>query len=179
FMIGMEESVFPHMRSLTEPRELEEERRLCYVGITRAREKLYLTHAWQRNLYGGTQYNAPSRFLTEIPADLMDMPAASRENRPKSSFGGGRRRDWSSTSWTSDDSSSSVASPPPKRQPNRVEDGRFKIGDDVIHNVWGDGVVLAVSGTGDKTEAVVNFASVGEKRLLLAWAPLEKPGESV
>lgn len=179
FMIGMEESVFPHMRSLTEPRELEEERRLCYVGITRAREKLYLTHAWQRNLYGGTQYNAPSRFLTEIPADLMDTPAASRENRPKSSFGGGRRRDWSSTSWTSDDSASSVASPPAKRQPNRVEDGRFKIGDDVIHNVWGDGVVLAVSGTGDKTEAVVNFASVGEKRLLLAWAPLEKPGESV
>lgn len=188
FMVGMEESVFPHARSLTEPHELEEERRLCYVGITRAREKLYLTHAWQRNLYGGTQYNAPSRFLAEIPDELVEEAAASRTNRRAASArsGGGerfagyggraRRRDWASTAW--EDEGAVAAAPPPRRQPNRVEEGRFKVGDDVSHNVWGDGVVLSVVGSGDKTEAVVNFASVGEKRLLLAWAPLEKPGES-
>ncbi len=186
FMAGLEESVFPHMRALTEPRELEEERRLCYVGITRARERLYLTHAWQRNLYGGTQYNAPSRFFNEIPESLVEDSTASRGRGTRSVRSGGdgrfdretvrRRRDWSSTAWTNDD-----APPTPRpqpRQPNRVQEGRFKVGDDVRHNVWGDGVVLHVEGTGDKSEAVVNFTTVGEKRLLLAWAPLEKPGEN-
>ena len=78
FMAGMEEGVFPHLRSLTEPAELEEERRLCYVGITRARERLYLTHAWNRTLFGGTQYNPPSRFLEEVPGELIEESSASR-----------------------------------------------------------------------------------------------------
>lgn len=199
FMAGMEETVFPHSRSLTEPRELEEERRLCYVGMTRARQKLYLTHAWQRNLYGGTQYNAPSRFLTEIPEDLMEESSASRGNRATAGrsggYGGGyggsgtrgghsdgdggrrwQRRDWASTSWSDGDEETPAPSglkPTPPR-PRVVEDGRFRVGDDVRHNVWGEGVVLHVEGRGDKTEAVVNFPTVGEKRLLLAWAPLEK-----
>lgn len=197
FMAGMEETVFPHSRSLTEPRELEEERRLCYVGMTRARQKLYVTHAWQRNLYGGTQYNAPSRFLDEIPEDLIDESTVSRGNRPGSSGGrlrsggdrswgnrGWGRRDWSSTSWTDGESSddhgdgSDIPVPsglrPTPPQPKAVEDGRFRVGDDVRHNMWGEGVVLHVEGSGDKAEAVVNFPTVGEKRLLLAWAPLEK-----
>ena len=72
FLIGVEEGVFPHSRALTEPDELEEERRLAYVGITRARERLYVTHAWSRSLFGSTQYNPPSRFLEEIPAELVD-----------------------------------------------------------------------------------------------------------
>lgn len=192
FMAGMEETVFPHSRSLTEPRELEEERRLCYVGMTRARQKLYLTHAWQRNLYGGTQYNAPSRFLGEIPEDLIDESSASRGNRSNSLGGyrsggtgrgsrrdangdGWRRSDWSSTSWSDSkepDQPAGLKPTPPT--PRKVEDGRFRIGDDVRHNVWGEGVVLHVEGSGDKAEAVVNFPTVGEKRLLLAWAPLEK-----
>ena len=71
FLIGLEDGVFPHMRSLGEPRELEEERRLAYVGITRARERLFLSHAWSRMLHGTTQYNPPSRFLDEIPESLV------------------------------------------------------------------------------------------------------------
>ena len=72
FLIGAEEGVFPHTRALTEPDELEEERRLAYVGITRARERLYVTHAWSRSLFGSTQYNPPSRFLEEIPGELVE-----------------------------------------------------------------------------------------------------------
>src|SRR5690606_7450003 len=73
FIVGVEESVFPHVRALTEPHEMEEERRLAYVGITRAMRRLYLTHAWSRMLFGSTQYNPPSRFLDEIPADLIEL----------------------------------------------------------------------------------------------------------
>ena len=72
FLVGMEDGVFPHLRSLGEPAELEEERRLAYVGITRARERLYLTNTWSRMLYGSTQYNPPSRFLDEIPSELLN-----------------------------------------------------------------------------------------------------------
>ena len=72
FLIGCEEGIFPHNRALLDPRELEEERRLAYVGITRAREKLHVSHAWQRMLYGQSQYNPPSRFLAEVPAELFD-----------------------------------------------------------------------------------------------------------
>src|SRR5262245_64526054 len=86
FLIGLEDGVFPHLRSLTEPDQLEEERRLAYVGITRARRRLYLTHAWSRTLFGGTQYNPPSRFLDEIPAGLVrDV-----EGHRRASRGGGR-----------------------------------------------------------------------------------------
>ncbi len=85
FLAGLEEGVFPHIRSLGEPVELEEERRLCYVGITRAMERLYLTHTWSRSLFGSTQYNPPSRFLAEIPAEL--------QRRVGEQTGGGRRRD--------------------------------------------------------------------------------------
>jgi DNA helicase-2/ATP-dependent DNA helicase PcrA len=73
FLTGMEDGVFPHIRSMTEPDQMEEERRLCYVGITRARERLYLTHAWSRSLWGGSSYNPPSRFLREIPDDLVRL----------------------------------------------------------------------------------------------------------
>ena len=96
FLIGLEDGVFPHLRSLGEPDELEEERRLCYVGITRARRRLYLSHAWSRMLFGSTQYNPPSRFLKEIPAHLTDLVEGSR-NRRRGGGGGGfgrRRRSW-------------------------------------------------------------------------------------
>src|SRR5690606_7809257 len=98
------EGVFPHMRALTDPAELEEERRLCYVGITRARERLYISHAWNRTLYGGTQYNPPSRFLEEIPSGLVEESSASRRSRNRS---GRRSGDWESTSWGSGGRSSS------------------------------------------------------------------------
>ena len=99
FLVGMEEGVFPHLRALTEPDELEEERRLAYVGITRARERLYLSHAWSRMLFGSTQYNPPSRFLDEIPDELVEHVGQGRRRRggrPRRGDGGGRqRRPWS------------------------------------------------------------------------------------
>jgi DNA helicase-2/ATP-dependent DNA helicase PcrA len=174
FMVGMEEGVFPHLRALTEPAELEEERRLCYVGITRARERLYLAHAWNRTLFGGTQYNPPSRFLTEIPSELVVESPASRTNRRSGRRSGG----WESTSWGSGSGSSGRngggGTRPSAPRPTQAHEKGFKVGDDVRHNVWGEGVVLLVEGSGDKAEAVVRFPSVGEKRLLLSWAPLEK-----
>lgn len=176
FMAGMEEGVFPHMRSLTEPAELEEERRLCYVGITRARERLYLTHAWCRTLFGGTQYNPPSRFLDEVPDQLIQESSASRSRQRSSSGSDGRPGGWGSTSWAPAGRERAVerATRPSAPTPTRAHELGFNVGDDVRHNVWGDGVVLLIEGAGEKAEAVVHFASVGEKRLLLSWAPLEK-----
>ncbi len=179
FMSGMEEGVFPHMRALTDPAELEEERRLCYVGLTRARERLYLAHAWCRTLYGGTQYNPPSRFLDEIPSELVEDSSASRTRRRSDRSGGSRDTGWGSTSWSPAGRERVVeraSRPSPTPRPTQAHELGFKVGDDVCHNVWGDGVVLLVEGAGEKAEAVVNFGTVGEKRLLLSWAPLEKVG---
>jgi DNA helicase-2/ATP-dependent DNA helicase PcrA len=176
FMAGMEEGVFPHMRALTEPAELEEERRLCYVGITRARQRLYLTHAWCRTLFGGTQYNPPSRFLDEVPSELIEDSPASRTRQRAERRSEGRPGGWGATSWAPAGRERSVdrATRPSAPRPTQAHELGFKVGDDVRHNVWGEGVVLLIEGAGEKAEAVVHFASVGEKRLLLSWAPLEK-----
>jgi DNA helicase-2/ATP-dependent DNA helicase PcrA len=171
FLGGLEEGVFPHLRSLGEPDELEEERRLCYVGITRARERLYLTHAWCRTLWGSTQYNPPSRFLNEIPEELTSVATGSRAERSP------RDRGWGST-WSGRDAIvDSAARAGAKATPARTkgaEDLGLKIGDDVVHGKWGEGVILDIEGEGDKAEAVVRFPGIGEKRLLLAWAPLKR-----
>ncbi len=189
FVIGLEEGVFPHSRSLLEPAQLEEERRLCYVGITRARERLFLSNAWCRTLHGATHYNPPSRFLAELPESLV-------EESPDSRSGGLTTGGWATTSWNrgsaggsaagssgygrSDGGSfsgsgggggSSVPAPPTGSGAHLAGIG---VGDDVLHDKWGEGVVLHVEGSGEQAEAVVHFSSVGEKRLLLAWAPLEK-----
>ena len=164
------------MRALTEPAELEEERRLCYVGITRARERLYMTHAWCRTLFGGTQYNPPSRFLDEVPASLVEESSASRSRQRSGRSSEGRPGGWGSTSWSPPgrERATERAARPSSPRPTQAHELGFKVGDDVRHNVWGDGVVLLIEGAGEKAEAVVHFASVGEKRLLLSWAPLEK-----
>src|ERR1043165_9445653 len=96
FLIGAEEGIFPHIRALTEPDELEEERRLAYVGITRAREKLYLSHAWSRTPVGSTQYTPPSRFLDEIPVELVEHLGDGLRTSGRSSYrsNGGRREGW-------------------------------------------------------------------------------------
>ena len=173
FLIGLEEGVFPHMRSLTEPAELEEERRLAYVGITRARQRLFLSHAWCRTLHGSTQYNPPSRFLDEIPSELVAEAEASRSKRSRSSH---RSGGWESTSWEPSGRERQMeraTRPAPPAQSGAHELG-FKIGDDVEHTKWGEGVIIHMEGQGDKTEAVVRFPSEGEKRLLLSWAPVKK-----
>jgi DNA helicase-2/ATP-dependent DNA helicase PcrA len=145
FLTGMEEGVFPHMRSLGNPDELEEERRLCYVGITRAQERLYLTHAFRRHLWGSPNYNNPSRFLGELPQELL--VDAKRERQP---------------------AKERVAATP------SVDADEIGAGDRVRHTHWGLGTVREVIGAGDRAEALVNFDAEGDKRLLLAWAPLEK-----
>jgi DNA helicase II / ATP-dependent DNA helicase PcrA len=173
FMIGMEDGVFPHVRALTEPDELEEERRLCYVGITRARQRLALTNAWSRQLFGSTHYNPPSRFLKEIPEHLMAEKGVKRRSgswrhggSTGGGIGGGRER-------IVDAATRRTAGPPPVRTTGGDRLG-LRVGDDVVHTKWGEGVVLEIIGEDDKAEAVVRFPSVGEKRLLLAWAPLKR-----
>ncbi len=174
-MLGLEDGMFPHLRALTDPDELEEERRLCYVGITRAEERLYMTHAWSRMIFGSSQYNPPSRFLDEIPEELITEAEGSR----------GKGRRLKSTTFGSSGTSRAAESrdrivdsalKPKGPTPSGADSIGLKTGDDVRHGKWGEGVILDLRGSGDKTEAVVRFPSVGEKTLLLAWAPLEKIG---
>jgi DNA helicase-2/ATP-dependent DNA helicase PcrA len=190
FLIGVEEGVFPHTRALTEPDELEEERRLAYVGITRAQDRLYITHAWSRSLFGSTQYNPPSRFLEEIPAELIESKgnvtgrsAYGRQSlRPRSDWGAPppyRRRRGSDDSDRRDAHrervvDAAVAAGHRAPAPSDAHDLGLRIGDDVAHDKFGEGVILDLEGEGDKAEAVVRFREAGERRLLLAWAPLKK-----
>jgi DNA helicase-2/ATP-dependent DNA helicase PcrA len=173
FLIGMEDGVFPHLRSLGEPEELEEERRLAYVGITRARQWLHLSHAWCRTLYGSTQYNPPSRFLDEIPERLV----AHVEGERRSSRSGSWSESYGSAASRTERSRERIvesALRPKGPTPSGADALGLRVGDDVRHSSWGEGVVLELHGAGEKAEATVRFPGVGEKHLLLAWAPLEK-----
>ncbi|NMA52332.1 MAG: DNA helicase PcrA [Peptococcaceae bacterium] len=154
FVTGLEEGVFPHSRSLLEPAEMEEERRLCYVGLTRARERLYITHCWKRTLYGTERFNKPSRFLEEIPAHLMENEDA-RPNaiRAKSTMSIRARSDHA-------------------RDPQTLE--AFVLGDKVRHSKWGVGVIVGIQGEGIDAEFKVAFPEQGIKLLLAKYAPLER-----
>jgi DNA helicase II / ATP-dependent DNA helicase PcrA len=155
FLIGMEDGVFPHMRSI-EAGDVEEERRLAYVGITRAKQKLYLTYARQRSLYGGSEWNLPSRFLDEIPAELAERQASEQRT-----FG---RPSAAATRW------SDTPNAPTRREP--TPGASFRIGEDVVHARFGDGVVTGVEPGG---VVMVRFASDGtEKKLMADYAPLKK-----
>lgn len=157
FLTGMEEGVFPHSRTLGEKKELEEERRLAYVGLTRARERLYLSRAEYRSAWGAPNYNPPSRFLEEIPENLIDW------NKSASGF--------TSPPITR----KKFSAPPPPRATGKQSSGlQLSIGDRVSHDTFGLGTVIAVSGEGEKAEATINFGSYGEKRLLLRYAPVDK-----
>ena len=145
FIVGMEDGVFPHMRSLGDPAELEEERRLCYVGITRAMERLFLSRAWSRNMFGTNNYNPPSRFLKEVPQSLV----VDARKRPKRSASSTR---------------SDVRARPTVKASDLAE------GDRVRHAKWGEGTIRRVAGV----EAVVEFVGLGTKHLHLELAPLEK-----
>ncbi len=148
FMVGMEESIFPHSRTFFEPEELEEERRLCYVGMTRAKQQLYLLHASSRMLYGNTQHNVPSRFISDIPTEMVDQPIGSASN----TFTDIARQ-------TFDDDF-----------PDEVDTASVVKGDKVMHPKFGKGVVLEISGP----EVVVKFTKEGIKNLNLQYAPLRK-----
>jgi DNA helicase-2/ATP-dependent DNA helicase PcrA len=144
FVVGMEDGVFPHIRSLGDPDQLEEERRLCYVGITRARERLYLLNAWSRSLWGGLNYNAPSRFLAEIPNELISQAQEGRKTAKA------------------------------KAEAAAKDPSRFRVGQEVEHDRWGRGVIVEIARSGVGLEATINFpAAGGEKRLDLTLAPLK------
>ncbi|MQB01132.1 MAG: AAA family ATPase [Actinobacteria bacterium] len=144
FIVGMEEGVFPHIRSLTDPEQLEEERRLCYVGITRARQRLYLLNAWTRSLWGQVGHNPPSRFLAEVPGELIDE-AEKERSLDRSGF---------------------------KLGSKSVPD-QFKVGQEVEHPRWGRGVILELARSSIGLEATIHFPAVGDKRLDLTLAPLK------
>ena len=176
FLTGLEDGVFPHTRALSDPDELEEERRLAYVGITRAQKQLYLTNVFTRNLWGQSQYNPPSRFLKELPEQLVQViessPRTSKAQWSTARAGndrGIRGRDRIVESAMRD---SRRGDTPAKTK--GAEALGLKIGDDVVHENWGEGVVVDMVGAGDRAEIVIRFPGVGEKRLLLAWAPLKR-----
>jgi superfamily I DNA/RNA helicase len=198
FIVGVEEGVFPHSRALTEPDEMEEERRLAYVGITRAMRRLFISHAWSRMLFGSTQYNPPSRFLDEIPAALVEQKGnltgrssygrqsyRDRDERGRASYGDPppyRRRGSAVSGFDpdGDDHRERVVEAAlragARNAPQRANSQELglRVGDDVAHPAFGEGVIIHIEGTGEKAEAVINFAGVGQKHLSLAWAPLKK-----
>ena len=181
FIVGMEDGIFPSFMSLGDPDQLEEERRLAYVGITRAEEQLHLSLAQSRWIYGQQQYNTPSRFLREIPDELID------DRSPKSP------RKISSSAPTTD--STDHREDKEDKRAERRERARerviekaiaagqhqptmpsndFTTGDDVIHPKFGDGVIVNISGSGDNAEITIHFVEFGEKTLLSGWANLQR-----
>ena len=158
FLTGMEDGIFPHSRTLGEKEEIEEERRLAYVGLTRARERLYISRAEYRSTWGAPNYNPPSRFLDEIPEDVIEW-----RNQASASLSPSLVK------------KSRVASPPPPRATGKkISMMDLHSGDRVSHDTFGLGSVVAVAGEGEKAEATINFGQYGEKRLLLRYAPVEK-----
>ena len=156
FLSGMEEGIFPHSRTLGERSEIEEERRLAYVGVTRARKRLYLSRCEYRSSWGAPTYNPPSRFLAEIPEGVITWNTGSV-------IGAGR-------------SSNSRTFGPPARATGRKVESTIvlEVGDRVSHDTFGLGKVLAVTGEADRAEATIDFGGAGEKRLLLRYAPVER-----
>ncbi|GAA1354035.1 DNA helicase PcrA [Falsarthrobacter nasiphocae] len=198
FLTGLEQGLFPHSRSAADPAELAEERRLAYVGLTRARERLYLTRSEVRSMWGQSQYNPASQFLDEIPEHLVEWK---REGSSRPAFGAGSSwsgSSWGGSSWGSGAGRSGASgseartlpsgppvggpasfpgrppsSPSPAGKKAEAEEFvvAFSVGDAVEHATFGRGTVLALEGAGAKTVAKVRFGST-EKRLLLRYAPL-------
>ncbi|MFI9613061.1 DNA helicase PcrA [Streptomyces sp. NPDC052023] len=170
FLTGMEDGVFPHMRALGQTKELEEERRLAYVGITRARERLYLTRSVMRSAWGQPQYNPPSRFLEEIPAAHVDWKRTGAPAAPAGPVSGVAASLSSSRSRSSASGASGFATRRTAEQPVVA----LSVGDRVTHDQFGLGTVVAVKGTGANAEATIDFGDTKPKRLLLRYAPVEK-----
>ncbi|MFG3096097.1 DNA helicase PcrA [Streptomyces sp. NPDC048202] len=172
FVTGMEDGVFPHMRALNQTKELEEERRLAYVGITRARERLYLTRAALRSAWGQPSYNPPSRFLEEIPASHLEWKRTGAASAP--AFGKAASSVASTLSSSRSRSSAAGASGFATRRTGDKPVVSLAIGDRVTHDQFGLGTVVAVAGEGDKAQATIDFGGGNAKRLLLRYAPVEK-----
>ncbi len=154
FLVGMEENLFPHKMSIEESGRLEEERRLCYVGITRAMQKLYLTYAETRRMYGNENYNSPSRFIREIPQELMqEVRVNTTISRPASFAPSG-----SYSGYT---------------QNHAIPDTEISLGQQVFHSIFGTGIVLNFEGRGPSARVQINFDDEGTKWLVVQYANLE------
>lgn len=173
FLSGLEDGLFPTSRAFTSDSDLEEERRLCYVGITRAEEKLFMTHASVRTLYGKTKYNISSRFLEEIPEELIEND---EEDKYASTVKSRREQANEAKSILSNRKyfTGYTKENTHKAEPKFSDDkSNVKSGMKVNHKVWGEGTIVQVKGQGDKTEITVAFAKQGIKKLMLAFAPVE------
>ncbi|WEB40885.1 DNA helicase PcrA [Streptomyces yunnanensis] len=180
FLTGMEDGVFPHMRALGQTKELEEERRLAYVGITRARERLYVTRSTMRSAWGQPSYNPASRFLEEIPDAYVEWKRTGPAT-PSASMGGLSSRGSSGGGGLGGGIGASLSSArakgPSGFATRRAADRpvvALAIGDRVTHDSFGLGTVVAVKGSGDNAEATIDFGGEKPKRLLLRYAPVEK-----
>jgi DNA helicase-2/ATP-dependent DNA helicase PcrA len=161
FMVGLEEGILPHVRSQEDPAQEEEERRLCYVGITRARERLHLSYALRRQTWGSSSYNPPSRYLKDIPQGLTSARGRAGRNGPVRTT-------------TVRERMAQLATLRPMPELQR-EEAAFKAGDQVRHAKFGEGIVISAEPKGGDVEVTVAFkGTTGLKRLLLSFAPLEK-----
>ncbi|MEU1198509.1 DNA helicase PcrA [Streptomyces sp. NPDC005813] len=172
FLTGMEDGVFPHMRALGQVKELEEERRLAYVGITRARERLYLTRSSMRSAWGQPSYNPPSRFLEEIPATHLDWKRTGATAPVSSGPASGIAASLSSS--RSRSAASGASGFATRRGISEKPVVSLAVGDRVTHDQFGLGTVVGVKGTGANAEATIDFGEAKPKRLLLRYAPVEK-----
>ncbi|SHJ99062.1 DNA helicase PcrA [Paramaledivibacter caminithermalis] len=170
FMVGMEDGVFPGSRSMVDDEELEEERRLCYVGITRAKEELYLTHASMRTLYGRTNVNPVSRFIDDIPQELLDIEGI---------LGSRSESGLDVNNLNSFANSHMISLRKPKEQKiqkkpaSNVSSSEIKPGTKVQHKKFGTGTIISIDGTGDKAELTIAFDQQGIKKLMLGFAPIQ------
>jgi DNA helicase-2/ATP-dependent DNA helicase PcrA len=162
FLTALEDGVFPHLRALGDPRELEEERRLAYVGITRAQKRLFLSRATVRTSWGQPAYNPPSRFLDELPTDAVHWARTEPAHTTPMSSAQARVA-------ATGLSTGGLRGGAGNRAVISVD-----VGDRVSHDAFGLGTVVEVTGIGDKAQATVDFGSGGTKRLVLRYAPLVK-----
>jgi len=184
FLVGLEEGVFPHKRTLDNPPEIEEERRLAYVGITRARERLYITYAGKRMIFGSYTDSLPSRFLDELPEDLLHKIVRivpSSESRSSWGDDGVRWADRPDVRWTDDWGIGEGQANPlrTKTKPAKTETAvPFEVGDKVRHPAFGLGVVARIIGSGERACLAVSFPGLGQKILDLRFAPLERADDA-
>ncbi|MCX7840827.1 MAG: ATP-binding domain-containing protein [Anaerolineae bacterium] len=164
FIVGLEEGLLPHSRSMDNPEQMEEERRLCYVGITRAKERVYLLHAFQRARYGAAEPGVPSRYLNDIPHALVEHVKPSKTTQRVAA------RTWSDLDLEDDEEDT----PPRARTTSKTRASKFRAGDKVHHAKFGEGIVVSSRMIGDDEEVHVAFARQGIKRLSARLADLKK-----
>jgi len=170
FMVGMEDGIFPSSKSIVEDDELEEERRLCYVGITRAKEELYLTHASMRTLYGRTNVNPVSRFMNEIPQELMNIDEVLKK-QSNTGLETNNLKSFANSHMISLRSPKEVKAE--KKPNNNVNSSAIKPGTKVQHKKFGTGTIITINGSGDKAELTIAFDKQGIKKLMLGFAPID------